>query len=249
MFRLMPTLFCYPVGPVGGSRDIEGYMIAFVDSVQALRMTWGVLVLVLTAAPLAAQSADSSLATRTKGSATAPVTVYEMSDFQCPYCRRFALETFPRIERSYIAPGKVRWVFINFPLTSVHAHAAAAGQLGLCAAKQKGFWRVHDLLFQYQDTWAPLKEAGPFFVSLADSAGLSKKALLACLQAPETQEDLRAEAEGAERSGATSTPTFYIEGGLMEGAVPFSVFERVLDSVYAGRTGGKTGKDSVSSKR
>jgi protein-disulfide isomerase len=200
------------------------------------------LILLLSSAPLGAQSADNPLATRTKGSASAPVTVYEMSDFQCPYCKSFAQETFPQIERSYIKTGKVRWVFINFPLTSVHANAAAAGELALCAAKQQGFWRVHDLLFQYQETWAPLREAGPFFVSLADSAGLSKKALLACLQAPETQKDLKAEAEGSQRSGASSTPSFYIEGGLMEGAAPFEAFKRVLDSVYAGKTGGKAGR-------
>jgi protein-disulfide isomerase len=200
----------------------------------SLRMT---LALLLSAAPLAAQAAANPLATRTKGSPTAPVTVYEMSDFQCPYCKRFAQETFPRIEQTYITPGKVRWVFINFPLTSVHDHAAAAAELALCAAKQQGFWRVHDLLFQYQDTWAPLKEAGPFFVSLADSADLSKKTLVACLEAPATREELKAEAEGSQRSGATSTPTFYIEGGLLEGAVPFEVFKRVLDSVYTGRTG------------
>jgi protein-disulfide isomerase len=200
------------------------------------------LLLLLTAAPLAAQ-ADIPLASRSKGSPKAPVTVYEMSDFQCPYCKRFAEETFPQIERSYIKPGKVRWVFINFPLTSVHEHAAAAGQLALCSAKQDGFWPMHDLLFAYQDRWAPLKEPGPFFLSLADSAGLSKKTLLACLQAPETEEALRAEAQGSQRSGATSTPTFYIEGGLMEGAVPFAMFKQVLDSVYAvkavGRTGGR----------
>jgi len=200
---------------------------------NAYRFLTTTVVLLLGSTPLAAQSANNPLATRSKGSLTAPVTVYEMSDFQCPYCKKFAQQTFPQIERTYITPGKVRWVFVNFPLTSVHEHAAAAGELALCAAKQQGFWRVHDLLFQYQDTWAPLKEAGPFFVSLADSAGLSKKGLLACLAAPETLEDLKAEAEGSQRSGATSTPTFYIEGGLMEGAVPFNVFQRVLDSVYA----------------
>ena len=206
------------------------------------RMTSGALFLLLSSsAHLAAQTAENPLVARTKGSPTAPVTVYEMSDFQCPYCKRFAEETFPRIERGYITPGKVRWVFINFPLTSVHDHAAAAGELALCAAKQKGFWRVHDLLFQYQDTWAPLKEAGPFFVSLADSAGLSKKMLLTCLQAPETREALQAEAEGSQRSGATSTPSFYIEGGLMQGAVPFDVFKRVLDSVYAVKAGRREG--------
>ncbi len=62
-----------------------------------------------------------------KGSATAPITVYEMSDFQCPYCRRFALETFPTLEREYIATGKVRWVFVNFPLTTHPLERGAGG--------------------------------------------------------------------------------------------------------------------------
>jgi protein-disulfide isomerase len=193
----------------------------------------------LITATLRAQT-TAPLEPRSKGAPTAPVTVYEMSDFQCPYCRAFADETFPHLERDYIKPGKVRWVFINFPLTSVHANASAAAQLGLCAAKQRGFWRVHDLLFQYQDAWAPLKEAGPFFVSLADSAGLSKQSLLSCLQSPETLKEVQADAEGAARSGAGSTPTFYIEGGLLEGSAPLEVFRKVLDSVYTAKTGGKT---------
>ena len=190
---------------------------------------------------LAAQNADPALEMRSKGSAHAPVTVYEMSDFQCPYCRQFALETFPQLERDYVRPGKVRWVFINYPLTSIHAHASAAAELAMCAGKQKGFWKVHDLLFAYQESWAPLKEAGPFFVSLADSARLSKPALIACLESPETLNSVRADAEGAARSGATSTPTFYIEGGLLEGAQPVAVFRQVLDSVYGVKTG-KTGR-------
>jgi protein-disulfide isomerase len=183
------------------------------------------------------QATTAPLDFRTKGSAQAPVTVYEMSDFQCPYCRSFATETFPQLERDYIRPGKVRWVFINFPLTSIHAHASAAAELALCAGQQRGFWRIHDLLFQYQETWAPLKEAGPFFVSLADSAGLSKKALVACLESPDTRTKVRADAEGAARSGATSTPAFYIEGGLVEGALPLPVFRQILDSVYALKRG------------
>ena len=216
-------------------------------SLASLRMTTGLgmaLAIHLIAIPAGAQTKAAPLETRSKGSPKAPVTVYEMSDFQCPYCRKFAQETFPGLERSYITTGKVRWVFINFPLTDIHPHAAAAAQLALCAAKQNGFWRVHDLLFQHQDTWAPLKEAGPFFVSLADSAGLSKQALVTCLEAPETLQAVQADAEGAARSGAGSTPTFYIEGGLLEGAVPLSVFRQVLDSVYEVKTGrtGRTGK-------
>jgi protein-disulfide isomerase len=205
------------------------------------------IALALGVSPLAAQT-TIPLANRSKGSPDAPVTVYEMSDFQCPYCKRFAEDTFPEIERRYIKPGKVRWVYINFPLTHLHSHAAPAGELALCAAKQDGFWPVHDLLFQYQNTWAPLKEAGPFFMSLADSAGLSKKSLLACLQDPETRKSLQAEAEGAERAGASSTPTFYIEGGLVEGALPMQVFQQILDSVYGVKASAKDGKDGKDGK-
>ena len=200
-----------------------------------------VLLLFLLTGALSAQSEEIPLAARSKGSPKAPVTVYEMSDFQCPYCKRFAQETFPELERRYIKTGKVRWVYINFPLTHLHPHAVPAGELALCSAKQNGFWPIHDLLFQYQENWAPLKEAGPFFVSLADSAGLSKQALLACLQNPETRKSLQAEAEGARRAGANSTPAFYIEGGLMEGALPVQVFQQILDSVYTAKTAGKLG--------
>ena len=137
-----------------------------------------------------------------QGPPTAPVTVYEMSDFQCPYCRSFALETFRVLETEYISPGKVRWVFVNFPLTSIHANAVAAAGTALCAARQDAFWPVHDLLYAHQEIWAPLKEPGPFFLSLADSAGISKPKLLACVKSPATVSEIRDEAEGAERAGA-----------------------------------------------
>jgi protein-disulfide isomerase len=185
---------------------------------------------------LAAQQKSTADATRSKGSPTAPITVYEMSDFQCPYCRSFALETFRAIEREYISPGKVRWVFVNFPLTSIHANAVAAASTALCAARQDAFWPVHDLLYTHQDTWAPLKEPGPFFLSLADSAGISKPKLLECVKSPATESEIRFEAGGAERAGASSTPTFYIEGGLVAGAHPLPVFRQVLDSIYAEKT-------------
>jgi protein-disulfide isomerase len=188
----------------------------------------------------AQQPSSTATTTRAKGSQSAPVTVYEMSDFQCPYCRRFALETFPVIEKEYIAPGKVRWVFVNFPLTSIHANAAAAASTALCAARQGAFWPVHDLLYAHQDIWAPLKAPGPFFLSLADSAGISKPKLLECVKSPATESEVRFEAQGAERAGATSTPSFYIEGGLVAGAHPLPVFRQVLDSVLKTKTGRTT---------
>jgi protein-disulfide isomerase len=184
----------------------------------------------------AAAAAKDPLAGRVRGSATAPVTVYEMSDFQCPFCRTFATSTFPTLDSAYVTPGKVRWVFINFPLTSVHQNAAAAAQTAVCAAQQNAFWPVHDLLFRHQDVWAPLKEPGAFFLTLADSAKISRPKLLACVRAPATEEAVRADAQGAERAGASSTPTFYIEGGLLVGAQPLPVFRQVLDSILRTKT-------------
>lgn len=182
-------------------------------------------------------TARNPLAGRIRGAASAPVTVYEMSDFQCPYCREFALNTFPAIDSAYVATGRVRWAFVNFPLTSIHHNAVAAAEVALCAAQQGGFWRVHDLLYQHQDVWAPLKEPAAFFMTLADSAKLSKPALLGCLQSPSTEDAIRADAQGASRAGAGSTPTFYIEGGLLVGAQPLAVFRQVLDSIL--RTKGR----------
>ena len=182
------------------------------------------------------EASSDPLAGRSRGSLTAPVTVYEMSDFQCPYCRTFALNTFPALDSAYVATGKVRWVFIHFPLTSVHKNAVAAAETAVCAAQQHAFWRVHDLLYVHQDVWAPLKEPAAFLLSLADSAKISKPALLACVRSPATEKIVRADAEGAQRSGAGSTPTFYIEGGLLEGAQPLPVFRQVLDSILKTKT-------------
>lgn len=176
------------------------------------------------------------LAERSIGSPAAPITVYEMSDFQCPYCRRHAVDVFPALEREYINTGKVHWIFINFPLTSIHPNAAAAAELALCGARVGKFWPLHDLLYKYQDTWAPLKDPGQFLLSLADSVHAPRKTMEACLTSGAARPELEADAEAAHRSGAQSTPTFYIEGGLLVGAEPLPVWQQVLDSIYKVRS-------------
>lgn len=189
----------------------------------------------LFAGALPAQTA-AQLAARTKGATSAPVTVYEMSDFQCPFCRRFASETFPLIEREYIATGKVRWIFVNLPLTSLHPNAVPAAQFAACAGRQGKFWPAHDLLFLHQGTWAPLRNPGPFLLSLADTLKLPRAAMTGCLESPEVIEEVRLDAEGARRAGAQSTPTFYVEGLLVTGAHPIGLFRQLFDSLHAART-------------
>ncbi len=183
---------------------------------------------------------DPMLLQRTKGKADAPLTVYEMSDFQCPFCRSQAMEVLPVIEKEFIATGKVKWIFINLPLTSIHDNAAAAAEFAMCAAKADKFWPVHDLLFAYQAKWAPLKDPGAFMMSLADSAGLSREAIAPCLQSGEMRALVAAESEGAAKSGVRSTPTVYIEGeGIIPGAQPLELYRSILDSLWREKTKGK----------
>jgi protein-disulfide isomerase len=184
----------------------------------------------------AVQQADP-IAARTKGSPTAPVTVYEMADFQCPACRQFALQTLPVIERDYIQPGKVRWVFVNFPLSSIHKNAVAAAQVAMCAGRQRRFWPVHDALYAHQEEWAPLDNPLPALVALADSAGVEHDALMSCINSRATVDAIARDAQGSVRAGANATPSFYIEGGLAQGAIPAPDFSRILDSIYRARAG------------
>ncbi len=197
-----------------------------------MRLALSLLVVAALAAPLHAQDPTAS---RTKGSPTAPVTVYEMSDFQCPYCARFALDVFPTLDSAYVTTGKVRWVFVNFPLP-MHPNAVSAAQVAMCAAKQNKFWPVHDLLFRNQKVWAPLDAPGEYLLTFADSASLDAAAFKECLTTGATRAEIESEAQGAARSGAHSTPSFYIEGGMLAGAYPVTVFRPILDSIYAVKT-------------
>jgi protein-disulfide isomerase len=198
---------------------------------------WNTLQALLSIAVAATATAQPDpLAPRTKGAVAAPVTVYEMSDFQCPFCKRHAEQVFPGLEKEYIATGKVRWIFINLPLPSLHANAVAAAQFAMCAARQGKFWPAHDLLFRLQTLWAPLKNPEPFLLGLGDSLRLTKAPLKLCVEKGETRQEVSDDSEGAIKSGARSTPAFYIEGGMMSGALPVEVWRPILDSVYRAKT-------------
>ncbi len=202
------------------------------------RMVAGAALLGLWVGSAGGIAQSDPLAARSRGAVGAPVTVYEMSDFQCPYCREFALGTLPDIEREYVATGKVRLVYINFPLTSIHTNAQRAAEAAMCAARQTPprFWPIHDLLFRHQDDWAKLANPDPYFQSLGDSLRLDHASFARCLSSHATLPEVLADAERARRAGARSTPTFYVDGGLLEGAAPASVFHVVLDSIYQSKT-------------
>jgi len=180
---------------------------------------------------------EDPLAARSKGAPAAPVTVYEMADFQCPACRMFAVTVLPILEREYVATGKVRWVFINLPLTSLHPNAVAAAEVAMCAGRQGKFWPTHDALYAQQDTWAKLSDPGPRLSAIAQHVGVDRTKLRACIAEGTARKEVETDAQRALRSGAHATPSFYIEGGLLEGA-PYTPdpMRQVLDSIYAVRT-------------
>ena len=97
--------------------------------------------------------------------------------------------------------------------------------------------RTHDRLYERQLVWAPLDPPWPALVALADSVGVGHDSLVSCLDRRATLEEIRRDAQGSQRAGATGTPSFYIEGGLADGAIPPDVFAQILDSVYQAKQG------------
>lgn len=193
-------------------------------------------------APAAASSAalnvaaDRSIAARTLGAQNAAITVYEVSDFQCPYCRDFFESTLPAVKQEFVNTGKLRIVFVNFPIPQLHPNAPSAHEFALCAADQGKFWPIHDLLYHHQNDWAKLPDPRPYFFGLADSAHLANAQLRSCLMGGTARELLQADVQAAARAGVHSTPSFIINGGLLSGAVPMKDLRPILDSVYRAAT-------------
>jgi len=207
-----------------------------VGPLTSLRSYSALLAAALLVGSGSAQNEDP-LAARSKGAPNAPVTVYEMADFQCPACRLFAVTVLPTIDSEFVQTGKVRWVFINLPLTSIHPNAVAAAEVAMCAARQGRFWPTHDALYKQQDEWAKLTEPRDTLVKIAQRTGVDRTKLLACLNDGSVRKEVELDAQRAARSGAHATPSFYIEGGLLEGA-PYTPdpMRHLLDSIYAVRT-------------
>src|SRR2546423_12039547 len=106
-----------------------------------------------------ARQTRDPLAARSKGRRDAPITLYEMSDFQCPYCRSFALATMPLLEQEFVTTGKVRLASTHLPPTSVPPKAPTPGPAARCAARRGRFWTLHDRLFRHQANWGQLPQS------------------------------------------------------------------------------------------
>lgn len=160
--------------------------------------------------PAAVPVAERASQSRAKGRAGAPVLVFEIADFQCPYCARFAREVYPRLEEEYIETGKVQWVFVNLPLPN-HPHAWLAAEAATCAgAAGDRFWPVHDRLFEKQSEWGNAPDPAAVLARYAREAGVSMKAWEACVAGDLTAALLLQDAIFASSSGVQGTPAFIV---------------------------------------
>jgi protein-disulfide isomerase len=167
-----------------------------------------------------------------KGPADAKVTVIEFSDFQCPYCAKFVQETMPQILSNY--GDKIRFVFMNFPLTSIHENAQKAAEAGECANEQGAFWQFHDIMFQNQSalTVDNLK-------SYAAQLNLDTAKFNDCLDSGKMADPVAADMAAAEKAAQDAgltrfgTPAFFINGNNLAGAQPYDVFKQAIDAALA----------------
>ncbi len=160
-----------------------------------------------------------------RGSASAPVTIVEFSDFHCPFCRK-AQPVLEELRAKYGA--KVKFVFRDFPLDNLHPQARAAAEASRCANEQGKFWELHDRLFQ-SDT-----DSSPATLNrIAKEIGMDVAAFEACSSSGKYKTSVQASTQEGVRLGITGTPTFFVNGRMMVGAQPLDAFVRIIEEELA----------------
>ncbi len=158
------------------------------------------------------------------GDPKAPVTVIEYASMTCPHCAHFAEATYPELKKKYIDTGKVRFIFREFPLDPL---AAAGSMLARCAGKDKYFPMV-ETLFSQQREWVTQKPLQPL-LAIAKQAGFTQESFEKCLNDRKLQSDIEAVRNiAAEKFGVNSTPTIFVNGKKVNGALSIEEMDKIL---------------------
>jgi protein-disulfide isomerase len=155
------------------------------------------------------------------GPATAPVTIIEFSDFQCPYCRRVQ-PTLKRLLQEY--EGKIKLVFRDFPLHKIHPQAQKAAEAAQCAADQQQFWPYHDKLFA--NTRLQIEDLKQF----AQELSLNLERFNTCLDAGKYAREVAQDVRDGANAGVDSTPSFFVNGQPINGAASYERFKEVVEA-------------------
>ena len=161
------------------------------------------------------------------GPANATVTITEYASMTCPHCAAFTEKVFPKIKSEYIDSGKVRYIFREFPLDDI---ALAASAMARCVAGHDApkFFAVIDLLFRQQNDWV-VKNTTETLARIGKQAGLSQQAVEACLKDQALLDKIAADQKFAnEVLKVNSTPSFFINGEMVKGAVSFEDFDKLI---------------------
>jgi len=171
-----------------------------------------------------------------KGNPDAHITIIEFSDFQCPFCAQFHSSTLPQIQKNYVDTGKVKFVYRDFPITSIHPNAVPAAVAAECANEQGLFWQYHDKLFENQNSWERLvgENVVNEFKEYAADLGLITSQFNDCFDSAKYLEEVTQDLQDGMSYGVTGTPGFFIGNDQLgftqvSGAQPYSVFQRVFD--------------------
>ena len=181
----------------------------------------------------AATSPPVRAATPSLGAATAPVTIVEYADYQCPYCATWAKTVEPQIKQAYIDTGKVKLEWHD--MAWMGGESKDAANAARCAGDQGQFWAYHDLLYRSQAG----QNSGAFskdrLKAFGQQLGLKAATFDACVDSDKYGGAVQADFAQAARLGITGTPAFFINGQRIDGAQPYSAFQAAIDSALAGQ--------------
>ena len=173
-----------------------------------------------------------------QGDDKAKLVMVEFSDFQCPFCGRYAAETYTKILEDYVKSGKVRYVMRNFPLEQIHPLAEKAAEAAECAGEQGRYWDMHDRLFKNQQA-LDAKEMSRHAVVL----GLDQFKFQQCFDSGKYTAKVKADVAEGIRFRVTGTPSFFFgypdtkdpskmkAVKSLSGAQPLGAFTSILDDL------------------
>jgi len=170
------------------------------------------------------------------GEKTAKVTLVEFSDYQCPFCGRYATQTMSQVLDDYVKTGKVHYVFRNFPLEQIHPFAEKAAEAAACAGDQGKYWEAHDRFFKNQSALDAKGMAGHAAVLGLDSVKFQE-----CLTSGKYAAQVKSDVAEGQKYNVRGTPAFFFGTDVKDsklhavkfltGAVPYDKFKEVIDGL------------------
>jgi protein-disulfide isomerase len=170
--------------------------------------------------------AAGPLGERALGDPAAKVTVVEYASMTCSHCAAFHDETFTPFKEKYVDTGKVRFIFREFPLDAL---ATSAFMLARCVPEDR-YFPVVDILFRQQQNWAFVDDPATALFNVVKQAGFTQESFRACLTNQKILDGVNSVKDrGSNEFGVASTPTFFINGKKMSGALSLEDMDKEIE--------------------